>query len=136
MAELQPLDPAQAIDMYLTDRRTELTDQTHDNHRYDLKHFREWCDQGGFDNMNDLGGRDIHEFRQDRAEDLAQSSLQTQMSALRTFIRFCESIDAVDLNLSEKVLVPPRPGNSRDKTLRPEQADAILSHLKKYEYAS
>lgn len=136
MTQLQPLDSAQAIKMYLTERRAELSDDTLYNHEMYLKRFREWCDREGFDNMNDISGRDLHEFRQDRADDLAQSSLQTQISTVRTFIRFCESIDAVEPNLSEKVLVPPRPGNSRDEKLDPDRADAILSYLEKYEYAS
>lgn len=136
MTQLQPLDPAQAIEMYLTERRAELSDDTLYNHEMSLKRFREWCDREGFDNMNNISGRDLHEFRQDRADDLAQSSLQTQISTVRTFIRFCESIDAVEPNLSEKVLVPPRPGNSRDEKLDPDRTDAILSYLEKYEYAS
>lgn len=136
MAELQPLDPEQAIEMYLTERRAELSSETHDTHRYSLRRFREWCEREDFENMNNISGRDLHGFRQDRAEDLAQSSLQTQISAVRTFIDFCESIDAVEPSLSEKVLVPPRPGNSRDEKLDPEQADALLAYLEKYHYAS
>lgn len=136
MTELQPLEPEQAIEMYLTERRTELSPETLDNHRMYLRRFREWCDREGFDNLNNVSGRDLHSFRQHRADKLAQSSLQTQMSALRTFIRFCESIDAVEPGLAEKVLIPPRPGNSRDQKLGPDRAKAILSHLEKYYYAS
>lgn len=136
MTQLQPLEPEQAIEMYLTERRAELSSETHDNHRYALKHFRVWCDGESFDNMNNISGRDLHRFRQNRADDLAQSSLQTQMSALRTFISFCESIDAVEPGLSEKVLVPPRPGNTRDEKLSPERVDTILTYLEKYHYAS
>jgi len=136
MTQLQPLEPDEAIQMYLTERQTELSPETHDNHRYYLRRFKEWCDREDYDNMNDISGRDLHGFRQDRADELVQSSLQTQMSAVRTFIDFCESIDAVEPGLSEKVLVPPRPGNSRDEKLEPEEADAILSYLDKYHYAS
>lgn len=136
MTQLQPLEPEQAVEMYLTERRAELSPATHDNHRYCLRRFVEWCDREGFENMNNISGRDLHGFRQDRADDLAQSSLQTQISTVRTFIDFCGSIDAVETRLSEKVLVPPRPSNSRDEKLTAERADAIFRYLDKYHYAS
>ena len=136
MATIDPLDPAQAVQMYLTERETDLSGSSHDNHRLYLSHFIDWCDREEIDNMGDLTGRDLFEFRQYRADDLAQSSLQTQISTLRIFIRFCESLDAVEPGLHEKILVPPRPMNSRDEKLGLDCAEQILSYLEKYHYAS
>lgn len=137
MSELEPLDPETAVEMYLTDRRTQLAPDTLENHSNYLERFLEWCYETDVTNLNDLSGRDLHEYRQWRADDgLAQSSLQTQLSAARTFIRFCESIDAVDQDLSEKMLIPPRPGNTRDEKLDPERTEVILDYLETYEYAT
>lgn len=38
-ANLEPLDPATARDMYLDERRSELADETIQSHAYRLKQF-------------------------------------------------------------------------------------------------
>ncbi len=60
------------------------------------------------------------------------------MDTLRVFIRWCELVDAVTLDLSTKVQSPSlAPGdNARDVLLDTEQANAVLAYLEKYEYAS
>lgn len=62
-ANLEPLDPATARDMYLDERRNELADETIQSHADRLKQFVHWCDQDGLENLNNLSGRDIHRFR-------------------------------------------------------------------------
>lgn len=60
------------------------------------------------------------------------------MDTLRVFIRWCESIDGVPLDLSTKVQSPALTDgeNERDALLNNESAEAILSYLNEYEYAS
>lgn len=93
-----------------------------------------------FDNLNELTGRQLHEYRLWRREDgdLNKVSEKTQMDTLRVFIRWLESIDGVEQDLSEKV---PSPSitpdeNSRDEMIDSDRATQVLTHLEKYEYAS
>jgi integrase len=77
-------------------------------------------------------------FKQYRAEDLNPVSLKGQLDTLRAFIRFCESIDAVEPDLHNKVLSPSldRGDKERDVLLDPENATRILQHLSRFSYAS
>ena len=54
------------------------------------------------------------------------------------FIRWLESIDGVEQDLSEKVRSPSitPDENSRDVMLDSDSASKVLAHLEKYEYAS
>lgn len=91
--------------------------------------------------MSDLSGRDLQRFKTwRRDDDLKPISLEGQLDALRIFIRWCGSIDAVDPDLHEEfeALMP-----SLDKTdeqsetiLDTEQAETLLAYQRKFEYAS
>jgi len=58
--------------------------------------------------VNDISGRDIHAYRLWRKSDgdLYRISLQTRMGTLRVFMKWCGTIEAVDQDLFDKVLVP------------------------------
>jgi len=77
-------------------------------HKYRLGHFVRWCDEKGIENLNTLTGRQLHRYRLWRREDgdLNKVSEKTQMDTLRVFIRWLESIDGVEQDLSQKVLSP------------------------------
>ena len=71
--------------------------------------------------MNDISGRDIHAYRLWRKSDgdLYRISLQTRMGTLRVFMKWCGTIEAVDQDLFDKVLVP-------QVSLEEEQNDVML----------
>ena len=137
---LQPIDPSTAKEMYLREREADLSERTRQSHHYRLKHFIEWCNQENFENLNELTGRDVHQFRLWRRDDgdLNAVSLRTQLQTLRVFIRFCEQIDAVQQGLSDLVRLPdvnPDEEQSRE-ILTAERAENLLEYLRKFEYAS
>jgi hypothetical protein len=68
-----------------------------------------WCGEHDIENLNDLTVRDLHEFRLWRKsdDDLNTVTMQTQMSTLCVLINWCRSIEAVDPNLHDKILIPP-----------------------------
>ena len=140
MASLEPLEPTDALELYLQEKRGEVSQATHYSHSSRLGHFVRWCDDQDITNLNDLSGRDLQRYKLwRRAEgDLNNVSLKTQMDTLRVFIRWCETIDAVPIDLSTKVQSPTLADgeNQRDVMLDNETADAVLTHLAKYEYAS
>jgi site-specific recombinase XerD len=137
---LEPLSPEQAKEMYHQERKGEVTERTLQAHHYRLVHFTRWCDQEGIDNMNDLTGRRLHEYRLWRKDDgdLSAVSLRTQLETLRVFIRFCETIDAVTEGLHDKILLPTlsTEDEQRDEILRSEQAETVLTYLSQFKYAS
>lgn len=137
---LQPLSPEKAKEMYLRERQGEVSDRTLQAHHYRLVHFIRWSEENGTENMNNLTGRDIHEFRLWRKDDgdLNAVSLQTQLQTLRVFIRFCESIDGVREGLSDKVRMPTVDSTEErsEAMLSPERATEILEYLSRFEYAS
>ncbi|AEH37537.1 tyrosine-type recombinase/integrase [Halopiger xanaduensis] len=142
MDELEPIGPDEALQLYLDHRRREVSESTLRSHRSRLGHFIRWCnEEKSIDNLNELTGRNLHEFRLWRTNmngGIAPVTEKTQMDTLRVFIRFLETIDAVRRDLSEKVMSPDLEGkeNVRDVMLNREHAEAILDHLSKYEYAS
>jgi site-specific recombinase XerD len=139
-SDLEPIDPRSAQQLYIEHKSSQCSDTTVQSHEYRLNYFVSWCADQGIDNMNDLSGRNLHEYRLWRKEEgeLNKISMQTQMSTLRVFLEWCGSIEAVDTNLYDKVLVPQVSGEEeqRDVMLEAERAEEILQHLSKYRYAS
>ncbi len=136
--ELEPIRPEEAISLYLRDRQSELAENTIKAYRYKLGKFSEWCEQEGIENLNTLSGRALLRFKQFRQEDLNSVSLKSQLDTLRAFIRWCESIDAVEQDLHNKVLSPSpsQTERQRDELIEPETASEILEYLSRFEYGS
>jgi site-specific recombinase XerD len=142
MDELEDIEPDEALQLYINHRRREVSEATLRSHKSRLGHFIRWCtDEKGIDNLNDLTGRALHEFRLWRRNlngGIKPVTEKTQMDTLRVFIRFLETIDGVQSDLSEKVLSPNLESkeNVRDVMLDSGPAEAILDYLSKFEYAS
>jgi len=137
---LEPIDPETAVELYLADREAEVAKATLYSHSSRLGHFVRWCGEEDIDNLNELSGRTLHEYRlwRRREGDLAPATEKTQMDTLRVFIKWAESIDAVERDLHSKVRSPTlRDGqNVRDVMLDSDRAGNVLDYLAKYEYAS
>jgi len=139
MTDLDPIKPDTAVQMYIDSRRHELADATIQAHKYRLKQFVKWCEAEAIDNLNNLGGRDLHRFRVKRREDdgLANASMKGQLATLRMFLRFCATIDAVEVDLDEKILLPKTTDeDARDRMLNSDRAREILDYLNQYRYAT
>jgi len=61
--ELDPIGPSTAREPYLDHTKTHRTEATVRAHYYRTRYIVDWCDENGVDNLNDLTGRDLHEFR-------------------------------------------------------------------------
>lgn len=141
--ELEPLDPEMAVEMYREARRDEISSETLQSHTYRLEAFIQWCEEIGIDNLNDLTGRELYEFRIWRREghgegreELKPISLRGQLATVRAFLGFAAEVNAVPDDLREKVPLPTlSKGESvSDTTIEPERVDRILDYLEKYEY--
>ncbi len=138
--DLDPLTPADGREMYLDARHDELSADTLSAHGYRLAAFVRWCDREGIKNLNDLAGRDLHHYRVDRGErdGLKPVTLQGQLSTLRTFLKFCVTVEAVEEGLAAKIILPStsRDEEARDMKLNSDHAGRILAHLRRYQFAS
>ena len=97
---LEPIEPADAKEMYLKQREKEVSNSTIQAHHYRLKHFVRWCtDVENIENLNALSGRDLQRYKMWRRDDgdLNNVTLVTQLSTIRVFIRWCEQIDLIGI---------------------------------------
>lgn len=137
---LEPIDPDTAVELYLADRENDVTEATLYSHERRLAHFIRWCEENCIENLNELTGRALQRYRLWRREDgdLSPASEKTQIDTLRVFIRWLESIDGVEPDLSEKVISPSlRPEqNTRDVMLETDRATEVLGYLQKYAYGT
>ena len=142
---LEPIAPGEAKEKYLQHRRGEIREQTIEEYDYKLTLFVEYCSQQGIENLNDLNGRVLDEYKCYRrtettatGDPLEVKTLRDDMFTLRNFISYLESIEAVPTNLSQKVEIPKLSDDDgvRDIDLAPKRLNSILNHLNKFEYAS
>uniref|UniRef100_UPI00374C9725 tyrosine-type recombinase/integrase n=1 Tax=Natronococcus roseus TaxID=1052014 RepID=UPI00374C9725 len=140
MTKLEPIHPAEAFEIYLDERRAEVTANTLQAHKYRIGHFLRWCEEKEITDLNSLSGRRLHEYKiwRQKEGDLNAVSVKTQMDTLRVFIKFCESIDAVPPALHEKVLSPKlnHGDNQSNAILTKDVAHNLLDYLYRFEYAS
>ena len=146
--ELTPVTPSKAVDLHLEAMKDDSAEWTRTSHKSHLRAFVEWCrEEGGIDNMNDIDGRDLYEFRVWRRtggysrgmnEEIAPKTLDSALTTLRSFLRFCAQIEAVPEDLYEKVPLPSLAQSEEvsDSTISPERVPDILEWLDRYEYAS
>jgi integrase len=137
---LEPIQPETAIELYLADRKNELAEASVEAHEYRLNHLVRWCEQEEIENLNELTGRRFQRYRLWRHEegDLNKVGEKTQMDTVRVFVRWLESIDGVEPDLSTKVRSPAvtPDENSGDVILDTDRASEVLSYCEKYAYAS
>jgi site-specific recombinase XerD len=138
--ELEPIDPRNALELYLNDRSGDLSDWTIRSHRSRLSTFIEWCEEQDIDNLNDLTGRDVHRYKIWRRTegDLAKPTVKTQIDTVRVFTKWLASVEGCDPDLPAKIKSPSLAPeeNSRSAELHTDEAEELLTYLEKYEYAS
>lgn len=137
--DLEPLEPREAMEMWLDRQRSERSDQSLQSYRYRLEQFVDWCEHGGIDNLNDLTPRDVYRFDSEcRAEDLAQSTLNNRLGTVKRLLQFCESLNAVQDELAEALEIPEltKAGRVNAEKLSSQRAVQILDWLETYRYAS
>ncbi|WP_217255555.1 site-specific integrase [Natronococcus occultus] len=82
MTTLEPMHPTEAVQTYL-DGRTDLSPSSKENHEYRLERFLEWCEEEGIDDMNDLTGRNLHQHKIWRSQDVNNVTLKNQLGTVR-----------------------------------------------------
>ncbi len=57
------LRPEDALEIYYEAREGEVSKKTLQGYRYRLKHFLRWCEIEDIEDMNDLDGRKLQEYK-------------------------------------------------------------------------
>jgi site-specific recombinase XerD len=139
-SELEPIEPRTAYELFLDHKSVDCTDATVYNYRFRLKPFLEWCEENDVENLNDIPGRNLQTYRLWRREtsDINNLTMRMQMSALRVFLKWAASIEAVTENLYDKVMMPQvsPEEQQRNETLDAERAQRVLGYFSKFQYAS
>jgi len=137
---LEPISPRDALDWYLEHRHDELRSATQRAHRSGLGIFCEWTDDADIDNLNNLGGRDLVAFKTWRKSktNIKTVSLNGTLAVLQRFLKFCETIKAVEEDLSDRVPLPKVPPDEEVRTDVPadDAVEAIRNYYRRFEYAS
>jgi site-specific recombinase XerD len=138
MTMLDSINPTEAVQMYLDDRKPEVTQNTLYEHKCRLNRFLEWCPDEGVDDMSEVTRRTAHTYKQYRSDKVAPTTLEHEMRTFRIFLRFCESINAVADGVASSLSIPKASRNKRSRSvsLSKQRAERILDHLSTYEYAS
>jgi site-specific recombinase XerD len=135
---LEPTTPQEAVTEYLNDISAELAATTIANHEYRLKQFLDWTNEAGINNMNNITGRKLQEFKQWKQGEVAKVTLKNHLSTLRQFIEFCEDTNAVPTGVGRKIRLPTMQlgEDVNDTFLTAKEADRILDYCDTYEYAT
>lgn len=146
--DLTSITPKEAVDLHLEAMQNDSAEWTRTSHKSHLRAFVEWCRQdGGIDDMNELSGRDLYQFRiwrrnggysRGQDEEIAPKTIHSALTTLRSFLRFCVQIEAVPSDFYEKVPLPDlsTADEVSDSTIDPARVPKILEYLNTYNYAS
>lgn len=127
----------EAVERYLRERTTELSESTLRNHRSLLEYFITYCkEEEGTENINGIDPFLVSDFRIHRHELVSQETVYNNLSTLRTFISWCEGRGLIEDNIADNMILPDITGGSRNTTISPERADTILTYLERYEYGT
>ena len=135
---LDPISPVKAVEMYHDAMRDEHAESTRRSEKHRLRAFIQFCDENEIENLNELAGRDLYEYRiwrregqGDDREPIKPVTLKGQLATLRRFLRFAANIDAVPPELYEQIVLPTMKNGEdvSDTTLEPQRAIDILDYL-------
>lgn len=136
--QLKPLHPHEAKKRYLEEKKTHVTSKSLYNYTTTLDQFTEWLTYQGVNDMRDVESATIAEYKEFRLGAVKPITARNDIRTIRGFIRECESYQCVPQGLNELIRVPKVSEEDKinDTILTREEAEAILDHLNKYNYAS
>jgi integrase len=136
--KLKQTPPRDALTRYLRDKRTHASDKTVANYKSTLERFCDWLADEGYHDLREIDSEIVQQYTEYRLESIKPISARNDLRTITNYIRFCESINAVPQGLGNLIRIPrvPEEDEVNDSLLTKDEADAILPHLAKYEYAS
>jgi len=125
------LSPRAARDRFLEECRLDSTARTVRSYGNRLTRFCEWCEEQQIEQVGDLSGFILDEYRRSLTED-SPVTVKGKMMAVKQLIGYLERIDAVENDLEEKVPIPTLSAEDErsDTQLAPDDATALLNHYR------
>ena len=91
------LSPREAADRFLSRRQQRQAEETVRSYAHRLSHFVEWCEEQEIEQMREVGGWEIDEYRHYReSDDVSPSTVKSAMVSLKQLLEFCERIEVAD----------------------------------------
>ncbi|MDR9380715.1 MAG: phage integrase N-terminal SAM-like domain-containing protein [Natronomonas sp.] len=122
----------EAVQRYLRRQRRDKAESTVRTYRLDLRQFVLWCEAEDIERVGELSPMDLELYQDDRAADLAPTSLENQIGLVKRFLEFCEDLGAATEGLADTVAVPRADAidQSRDDKLETADAVDLLVHFR------
>ncbi|WP_204366251.1 site-specific integrase [Haloarcula amylolytica] len=126
--------------MYLDERKEDATYSTWDTIDRGLRPFSDWSEEVSLENMNELTGRKLRQFKSWCRETTGNGivSLNGIFGVLRRFLVYCTKIEAVPVGLPPKTPVPNVPDDKDISYAKPsdELVNAVSEYLEVNEPSS
>lgn len=131
------MSPEESVERYLKEKRPEVSESTLYNNSCSLNRFIEFCEREDITRMSEIDAFHVSDFKIHRREEdgVNDVTVYNNLCVLRVFFRWAESMDLVDTELSEKMILP-NPDDARNEKIEPDTAGKILDYLEKFEYAT
>ena len=110
-------------------------DATVDSYRYHVGSFVDWVDDNGI-NPTDITQQTVLKYRDFRFDDHRSRTVRSQLNSIKVFLRYLASEGCISSEIPELVDIPEKQNSQRSDIVPEEDAERILDHLSKYEYAS
>lgn len=124
--EQRDLAPVEAAERFLDRRKNRNTARTVRSYRTRLAEFVRWADENGIEVMRDLDGWWLDEYeRHLEAGQNAPTTIKGKMVALDQLVQYCETIEVVEPDLSEKIELPRLSKDEETSDDMLESSDAL-----------
>jgi len=131
------MKPERAIERYLNEREAEWADSSYYNNSCALNRFQEFCEEDNLDNIAEIDGFHISDFKQYRREQgINEVTLYNNLSALRAFLNWCSSMGLIESWVVDDMILNEPDDKVRSEMLDADRADQIRDYLDNFEYAT
>lgn len=131
------MKPERAVNRYLSEKKHNWAESTHYNNSCALNRFLEFCEEEGIENICDIDGFHISDFKQYRREqEINEMTLYNNLSALRAFLGWCSAMGLIEAWVVDDMVLNEPDDKVRSEMLDADRADQILDYLDKFEYAT
>lgn len=131
------MKPKRAVERYLNEMDAEWAESTYYNNSCALNRFLEFCEDAGLENICEIDGFYISDFKQHRRDQgINEVTLYNNLSSLRAFLNWCNSMGLVESWVVDDMVLNEPDDKVRSELLDADRADQILDYLDNFEYAT
>lgn len=131
------MKPERAINRYLAEKKPEWADSSHYNNSSALNRFLEFCEEDGLDNICEIDGFHISDFKQYRRESgINEVTLYNNLCSLRGFLKWCHAMGLIEGWVVDDMVLNDPENKVRSEMLDADRAGQIRKYLEKFEYGT